>query len=94
MDTKRTYNIDSYEEFSIWNVYSVIDYFKENIAQLFLLVMVFVIVYAVDYLNAINSAVALQTTIPGLNNITQQIKGHEKLKKRVKKNTLKSVDAN
>jgi hypothetical protein len=85
MDTKRTYNIDSYEDFSIWNIRSVMDYFKDNIAKLFLLVMVFVIVYVVDYLNNLNSMVALQTTIPGLNNITQQIKGHEKLKKRIKK---------
>ena len=79
------YNIDSYEDFSIWNIRSVMDYFKDNIAKLFLLVMVFVIVYVVDYLNNLNSMVALQTTIPGLNNITQQIKGHEKLKKRIKK---------
>ena len=50
--------------------YEIFDYFQENVGGLFLLILVFFIVYAVDYVNQIN--IMLYSTpgsIPGLTNV-------------------------
>ena len=55
-----------------------------------LLLLVFVIIYFVDYLNNINAALGnLSATVPGLSNINNQIQQHAVLKKTVKKERKK-----
>ena len=83
-------DFDLDEELSIWNIYSIINYIKENVLQFMLLLLVFLIIYFVDYLNNINAALGnLTATVPGLSNINNQIQQHAVLKKTVKKERKK-----
>lgn len=84
MDINDMYN----EELSIWNIYSIINYVKENFVQFILLISVFIIIYYVDYINNFNTAltnlnVGLINNIPQISNQMQQ---HTKIKKKLKKN--------
>jgi hypothetical protein len=86
MDINETYN----DDLSIWNIYSIINYIKENFVQFLLLLSVFFIIYFVDYLNNINAALGnLSATVPGLSNINNQIQQHTALKKNIKKQRKK-----
>ena len=86
MDINETYN----DDLSIWNIYSIINYIKENFVQFLLLLSVFFIIYFVDYLNNINAALGnLSATVPGLSNINNQIQQHTMLKKNIKKQRKK-----
>ena len=79
MDINETYN----DELSIWNIYSIINYVKDNFVQFILLISVFIIIYYVDYINNINTALTnlqlgLSSNIPQLSN---QMQEHDKFKK-------------
>jgi hypothetical protein len=45
----------NYDDFSSWDIETVIQFVKENILQFLLLLLVFVIVYAVDHITNINA---------------------------------------
>ena len=73
MDINDPYN----EELSIWNIYSIINYVKDNFVQFILLISVFIIIYYVDYINNFNTALTnlqlgLSSNIPQLSNQMQQ----------------------
>ena len=87
MDINDTYN----DELSIWNIYSIINYVKDNFVQFILLISVFIIIYYVDYINNFNTAltnlqVGLSSNIPQLSN---QMQEHDKFKKRFNKKDFK-----
>jgi hypothetical protein len=87
MDINSIYN----EELSIWNIYSIINYIKDNFVQFILLISVFIIIYYVDYINNVNTALmnlqlGMTNNIPQLSNQMQQ---HSKFKKRNKKEIKK-----
>jgi hypothetical protein len=75
------------DDLSDWNIYSIVNYIKENLFQFLLLLTVFFIIYVVDYLNNLNAA--LTATVPGLSNINNQIQQHTMLKKTIKKQRKK-----
>jgi hypothetical protein len=82
MDIIDTYN----DELSIWNIYSIINYVKDNFVQFILLISVFIIIYYVDYINNINMAL-MNLQLGVVNNIPQisnQMQQHSKLKKEFK----------
>ena len=82
MDINDTYN----DELSIWNIYSIINYVKDNFVQFILLISVFIIIYYVDYINNINTALMnLQLGVtPNLPELSNQMQEHAKLKKEFK----------
>ena len=87
MDINDTYN----DELSIWNIYSIINYVKDNFIQFILLISVFIIIYYVDYINNINTAImnlqlGMMPNIPELSNQMQQ---HSKFKKEFNKKEFK-----
>ena len=60
---------DEYEELSIWNIKSIIDYIKENFIQILLFISVFIIIYIVDYISNINAVLfSMPSPIPVVNN--------------------------
>jgi hypothetical protein len=78
------------DDLSDWNIYSIVNYIKENLFQFLLLLCVFFIIYIVDYLNNLNAALGnLSATVPGLSNINNQIQQHATLKKTIKKQKKK-----
>jgi hypothetical protein len=78
------------DDLSDWNIYSIINYIKENFVQFLLLLSVFFIIYIVDYLNNINAVLGnLSATVPGLTNINNQFQQHTELKKTIKKQRKK-----
>ena len=83
-------SIDFNDDLSHWNIYSIVNYIKENLFQFLLLLCVFFIIYIVDYLNNLNAALGnLSATVPGLSNINNQIQQHAALKKIIKKQRKK-----
>ena len=87
MDINDTYN----DELSIWNIYSIINYVKDNFVQFILLISVFIIIYYVDYINNINTALmnlqlGVSSNIPQLSN---QMQEHAKFKKEFNKKGFK-----
>ena len=54
MDKEPEFN---YQEISIWNLNSIINYLKDNFIQILLLILVFVIIYTVDYISNINTMI-------------------------------------
>lgn len=83
MDINDTYN----DELSIWNIYSIINYVKDNFVQFILLISVFIIIYYVDYINNINTALMnLQLGMtPNIHQLSNQMQQHAKFKKRFNK---------
>jgi hypothetical protein len=56
-----------YEDFSFQNINSIIHYVKNNLFQFILLILVFVIIFVVDYISNINTIIfAIPSPIPGL----------------------------
>jgi len=58
MDKEPEFN---YQEISIWNLNSIINYLKDNFIQILLLILVFVIIYTVDYISNINTMIFSNT---------------------------------
>jgi hypothetical protein len=58
-----------YQDLSIWNINSIIEYTKENFIQILLLILVFVIIYIVDHISNLNALIfAMPSPIPGMQN--------------------------
>jgi hypothetical protein len=58
-----------------WDFYSILNFMKENFVQILLLILVFVIIYLVDHISNINSAIfGLPSTIPGITSSQPQKK--------------------
>ncbi len=87
MDITDTYN----DELSIWNIYSIINYVKDNFVQFILLISVFIIIYYVDYINNINTALmSLQLGMtPNIPQLSNQMQEHAKFKKEFNKKDYK-----
>ena len=63
--------IDDESDLSIYNFNSIINYIKNNFIQILLLVLVFFIIYTVDYISNINAMLmAPITMIPGQKIVT------------------------
>jgi hypothetical protein len=79
MDKEPEFN---YQEISIWNLNSIINYLKDNFIQILLLILVFVIIYTVDYISNINTMIFSNTqALP----ILKQKKNNPKIQKPPKK---------
>ena len=46
-----------YEDFNIYDINSILGFIKENCLQIFLLILVFIIIYVVDYISNINTMI-------------------------------------
>jgi hypothetical protein len=72
-----------YENLSNWDFNSIMDYMKTHIIQIFMLLLVPVIIYIVDYISNINAMMfGLPSAIPGLPSSIVKI---PKIKKNSKK---------
>ena len=49
--------------FSIYNINSIVNYIKNNILQILLLFLVFLIIYIVDYVSTLNSMIGLNNNM-------------------------------
>ena len=55
-----------YNDDSVWDVNSIINFIKDNYVQILLLISVFVIIYIVDHISNINAILyGLPSAIPG-----------------------------
>ena len=70
--------IEEDNEFSIYNIKSIIIYLQENIIQIILLILVFVIIFIVDYISNVNTIIMSQ-----INVIPQQSQNNIKKRKNV-----------
>ena len=80
--------METYEdELSIWNMNSIFTYIKDHIIQILMLISVFVIIYVVDHISNINSAIfSMPSAIPGITNSqNKQIQPVIKGKRRTKR---------
>jgi hypothetical protein len=57
-------NGDGIDEFSIWNINSVLGHIKDNIVSFILLICVFFIIYIVDRLSNYNMMLMNMASIP------------------------------
>ena len=57
-------NGDGIDEFSIWNINSVLGHIKDNIVSFILLICVFFIIYIVDRLSNYNMMLMTMASIP------------------------------
>lgn len=76
--------IEDEPDLSIYDFNSIINYIKNNFIQILLLIIVFFIIYTVDYISNINTMLmAPISVIPGMPNSQQSImpKGRKKSKK-------------
>ena len=69
----------NYDDFSTWDTETVIQFVKENILQFLLLLLVFVIIYAVDHITNLNTM--LYAAAPLSNTILQKKPTNKKSKK-------------
>ena len=65
-----SYIMDNFNEyFSLWDINSITNFIKDNFIQIVMLLLVFVIIYVIDYINRVNALLyGLPTAIPGLPN--------------------------
>ncbi len=78
------------DELFSWNTISILNFIKDNFIQILMLLSVFVIIYVVDYISNINSAIfSIPYSIPGLPNLQNKqpnvIMNHPKGKRQYKK---------
>ena len=83
-------NIDSeYMDLDLFDVDSVIQYILSNYTQFLLLLLVFIIIYVVDYISNVNNILFSATQIiPGINNSINLIE-NKKTNKKTNKRTTK-----
>ncbi|MCJ7801094.1 MAG: hypothetical protein MUP82_01905 [Candidatus Marinimicrobia bacterium] len=70
------------DEFSNWDVEMIVDFIKNNIVSLLLILLVFIIIYAVDVISNINAvlyAIPLASAITSQQN-TNKVKHRKKSK--------------
>jgi len=70
--------IEEDTEFNIYNFKSIINYLQENVIQILLIILVFFIIYIVDYISNVNAILMSQMNI-----IPQQLQNN------IKKNNKK-----
>lgn len=72
-----------YEDLSIWDINSIINYIKEHYIKLILLISVPIIIYTVDHITNINAMMfGFQSAIPGLSAQQAQAKPIIKIQKK------------
>ena len=65
--------IDDEPDLSIYDFNSIINYIKDHFIQILLLIVVFCIIYTVDYISNINTILMAQASMmPGIPGIPQQ----------------------
>jgi uncharacterized membrane protein AbrB (regulator of aidB expression) len=75
------------DELSIWNMNSIFTYMKDHFIQILMLLSVFVIIYVVDHISNINTAIfSMPSAIPGMPSLQNKqiqplIKGKRHYKK-------------
>lgn len=68
-----------YNDDSVWDVNSIINFIKDNYIQILLLISVFVIIYIVDHISNINAILyGLPSAIPGQVKLTKKQKKSKK----------------
>lgn len=68
-------NVDYFEELSIWNINSIVNYFLNNFIQFTMLICVFLIIYFVDHISFVNNnSQLLPHQFPFLQQVVPQIK--------------------
>ena len=87
---KESIDVD-YEDFSVHNFTSIISYIKNNYIQFLLLILVFFIVFIVDYISNINAIIfSIPSPIPSFPLQKQsQVIPHHKIKLPKKRKSLK-----
>jgi len=50
-------NENDFNNFSTWNLNTILTFIKENVIQILLLLLVFFIIYIVDYISHINAII-------------------------------------
>ena len=83
-------NIDSeYTDIDLFDLNSVIQYILSNYTQFLLLLLVFIIIYVVDYISNVNNIIfSASQIIPGINNsinLIENTKTNKKTNKRTNK---------
>ena len=87
MNNKFTYSEDT--DIDFFDINSVIQYVLSNYTQFLLLLFVFIIIYAVDYISNVNNILFSATQIiPGINNSINLIE-NKKTNKRTNKRITK-----
>jgi len=77
---------DFYGDIFKWDIYTIIKYIKNHYIQFILLFLVFIIIYAVDYISNINAMIfTMPSAIPGVIAPTNKITVPKKNKKNRKK---------
>ena len=67
-------DIEQDNDFSIYNLKSIINYIRNNLVQILLFVLVLIIIYIVDHISNINAMLMVSNNyISGVNNTTKQI---------------------
>ena len=67
-------DIEQDNDFSIYNLKSIINYIRNNLLQIVLFVLVLIIIYIVDHISNINTMLMVHNNyISGVNNNTKQI---------------------
>jgi hypothetical protein len=68
-------NESEYEDFSIYNFSSIMNFIKNNYIQIFMLFLVFIIIYIVDHISNINAMIfSMPSPIPGMASQNPQTK--------------------
>lgn len=78
-------NLDYIEDFNIWDIKTIFNYIISKPIEFLLLILVFIIIYVVDYISQINNVLfAIPQSLPLIGQSPQQIQTQEKKKKRNK----------
>jgi hypothetical protein len=72
--------IEEDNEFNIYNFKTIIIYLQENFIQILLIILVFFIIYIVDYISNVNAILMSQMNI-----VPQQLQNNIKINKKRKK---------
>ena len=70
--------IEEDNEFNIYNFKSIITYLQENVIQILLMILVFFIIYIVDYISNVNAILMSQMNI-----IPHQLQNNIKINKKI-----------
>lgn len=85
-----TININDNDDFDVWNIKSIISHINSNKLGFLLLCIVFFIIYAIDYINNLNSGIfgmSNSVPIPGIQN-TLPIQLPKNFKRKTKNNKI------
>ena len=60
--------------FSFWNFNSVVNFYKDKHLQIFLFILVFVIIYAVDCISKLNAMITAMPSVIPIQNLGKPVK--------------------